>query len=250
MASIVLAALQMPGHAQDVGSDRWQFELTPYLWAAGMDGTVRVNNRPEAGLAVEQSFSDIFKILEFALMGEFEARKGRWGLTADGVYFKVNDEGAVSGPLGFVTLGANANLTQQMYSLAGSYRLVEGGTPVDLFGGLRYTSVKWDIDIAASVPVVADRRLVRNNDWIDPFIGVRVQHALDDRWSLVGYADVGGFGVGSDLALQAMAGVRYAFRPDIVGKFGYRYISADYDRHDFQYDMANAGFYLAVGFRW
>ena len=39
--------------------DAWQFEVTPYAWAAGLDGTVSINNRPAGGLGVDQSFSDI-----------------------------------------------------------------------------------------------------------------------------------------------------------------------------------------------
>lgn len=248
-AAIVAAVLAAPALAQE-SAEPWRFELTPYVWGAGMSGSIKVNNKPEAGLAVEQSFSDVFRILDFALMGAFEARKGRLGVLADAVYFKVNDEGSISGPLGFVSLAATAEVTQQMYSLGGAYRVVEGSSPLDVVGGMRYTSVRWDVAIQSSTPLVAARGFRRNNDWVDPYLGVRLQHALDDRWSLLGYADIGGFGVGSDLALQALAGVHYAFRSTLVGKFGVRYVSADYESNDFKYDMANAGVYFGLGFRW
>jgi opacity protein-like surface antigen len=234
------------------GSGAWQFEATPYLWGAGLDGTVRINNRPQAGVAVEQSFSDILKVLDFAAMGAFEARKGRWGMLADAVYFKVSDEGSVTGPLGFVSLAANAALTQQMYSLVATYRAIEGRTAVDLVGGLRYASVKWDVGIQASVPVLppTDRRFVQTKDWVDPVVGARIQHALGDRWTLVGYADIGGFGAGSDLTWQLLAGANYAFTPTFIGKVGYRYVSVDYDKQDFSYNMAFSGAFLGLGIRW
>jgi len=249
---LLLAAWWTPAPAQETSRDRWQYEFTPYVWAAGLDGTVRINNRPQAGLAVEQSFSDIFKILDFALMGAFEARKDRWSVLADAMYFKVSDEGSVTGPRGFASLSANGKITQQMYSLGGAYRLVEGRNPVDMVGGLRATSVKWDVDVLASVPVLPGpaARFRQTKDWVDPYIGARVQHPLDDRWSLVGYADVGGFGVGSKLALQAVVGANYVFSPKLTGKLGYRYVSVDYDKNDFQYDMANAGIFLGLGIRW
>jgi hypothetical protein len=249
-ATVALTAAAVPAVAQDAGGQRWQVEFTPYIWAAGMSGTVRIDDRPQAGLAVEQSFSDIAKILEFALMGELEASKGRWGVFADGVYFKVNDEGSVSGPAGFTSLSADATITQQMYSFAGSYRFVEGRSPVDLYGGLRYNSIKWDIDVAVSAPVVAGRRIVQTKDWVDPYVGIRIKHPLDERWTLMGYADVGGFGVGSDLAVQAVLGAQYAFRPDLIGKVGYRYVAVDYDKDGFQYDMANGGLVFGLGWRW
>jgi opacity protein-like surface antigen len=84
---------------------------------------------------------------------------------------------------------------------------------------------------------------------VDPYIGVRVQHPLTDRLTVVGYADVGGFGVGSDSTWQALVGASYEFTKTISGKFGYRYLSVDYDKGGFLYDMANSGVYAGVGFR-
>ena len=58
---------------------------------------------------------------------------------------------------------------------------------------------------------------------MDPYVGVRVQYPIAERWTLVGYADVGGFGVGSEFTWQAAAGINYEFSKSIAGKFGYRY---------------------------
>jgi hypothetical protein len=250
--ALLLAALCTPAAAQGTAGSGWTYEFTPYIWGAGMDGSVRINDRPQAGLAVEQSFSDIYKILGFAAMGALEARKDRWGVLADAVYFRVKDEGSVSGPLGFTSLSAKGKVTQQMYTLAGIYRAQEGRTPIDLFGGLRAMSIKWDIAVTASVPVLlpAQARFTETKDWVDPFVGLRVQQPLDDRWTLVGYADIGGFGVGSDFAGQLVLGANYAFNNTYTGKLGYRYLSIDYDKRGFKYDMANSGLFLGMGIRW
>lgn len=252
VAGVVLVAVSLPALAQDAAGERWQYELTPYIWASGLDGKVRINGRPQAGLGVEQSFSDILKTLDFAAMASFEARKGRWGVMADAVYFRVSDEGALAGRGGLASLDAQATMTLQMHSLGVSYRAIEGDAPVDVVGGLRYNSVKWDVDIQASVPVLppASRRFTEREHWVDPYIGARIKMPLDERWALVGYADVGGFGVGSRFAAQAVAGALYAFRPNLVGKFGYRYTSVDYDESGFKYDMSSAGLYAGVGFSW
>src|SRR6187455_3532424 len=97
VATLLMTANASLARAQAADSNKWKFELTPYLWGAGMSGTVSVNDRPSDGLVVEQSFSDILNVLQFALMGSFEARKGRWGAFTDGVYFKVDDEGVLTG---------------------------------------------------------------------------------------------------------------------------------------------------------
>jgi len=60
------------------------------------------------------------------------------------------------------------------------------------------------------------------------FACARIQYPLGDRWSLAGYADIGGFGLGSDLSWQAMAGANYAFNPDLIGKVGYRIVYNKY----------------------
>jgi opacity protein-like surface antigen len=78
---------------------------------------------------------------------------------------------------------------------------------------------------------------------------VRVQHPIAERWTLTGYADIGGFGVGSDFTWQLAAGIDYVFSKVFVGKFGYRYMAVDYDKDGFRYDMANSGLYLGVGIR-
>jgi len=146
VASVLLAGafatpLTATAGDNDAAAGSWQFEATPYLWATGLDGTLAINNRPQQGLTVQQDFSDLFKILDLAASGSFEARNGRWGVLFDAVYFKVSDTAAVTGPLGFVTLAADGTVTQQMYSLLASYRVSDGPSQVDLFGGLRYVSV-------------------------------------------------------------------------------------------------------------
>ncbi|MCK7577560.1 MAG: hypothetical protein MZV65_18315 [Chromatiales bacterium] len=41
----------------------------------------------------------------------------------------------------------------------------------------------------------------------DPVIGIRVIAPFAEHWSFVGYADIGGFGMGSDITYQVIAGV-------------------------------------------
>jgi hypothetical protein len=251
-AGLMIATSASRADAQATDSSGWKFELAPYVWAAGMNGTVSINDRPQSGLAVDQSFSDILEVLAFALMGSFEARKGRWGGMVDGVYFRIEDEGTVTGRRGFASLSASAELAQKMYSFAGVYRAGQGPSPIDVLGGLRYAAIESTVDIALSVPPVLarERTFSETKSWVDPYIGVRIDQELGKRWSVNGYADVGGFTIGSDLTMQGLANVRFAFTPSILGSLGYRVVSTDYDKDGFQYDMVNAGAVLGVAFRW
>lgn len=73
--------------------------------------------------------------------------------------------------------------------------------------------------------------------------------ARNDRWSLTGYGDIGGFGLGSDITWQLSAGASYEFTKSVSGVFGYRIFYADYDKSSFLYDMKSEGLYAGVGIR-
>lgn len=99
-AALLLAANAPAGAETQAGA--WQYELTPYLWGAAMRGDVQSGHLPKIG--VDMSFGEIVDILDFGLMGAFEARNGRWGLLSDMVYMKVSDDATASrtgsGPIG------------------------------------------------------------------------------------------------------------------------------------------------------
>jgi len=227
----------------------WQFELTPYIWAAGMKGDVQSGPLPK--ISVDVSFSDILDVLDFGLMGAFEARKGRWGMLFDAIYMKLEMDGTASstGP-GGLTVNAKLEMKQTLLAAAAMYRAVEGRSPVDVVGGLRYVKIEASADINGSLfGQTGTVSRSGKEDWVDPYIGVRIQHPVSDRWTLVGYADIGGFGVGSDFTWQAIAGVNYDFSKSVSAKLGYRYLGVDYDKGGFLYDMDSYGAYLGVGIR-
>jgi len=202
-------------------------------------------------IGVDMSFSDILDNLDAGLMGAFEARTGRWGFLFDAIYMKLKDSGTASrtGP-GAATASAELEMKQTMLAAAVAYRIVEGRAPVDMIGGLRYSKIEADARIDGSF--FAQTGTVARSakkDWVDPYVGVRILQPIASHWTLVGYADIGGFGVGSDFTWQTLVGVNYEFSKTFAGKFGYRYISVDYDKDGFLYDMANSGLYLGVGIR-
>jgi opacity protein-like surface antigen len=238
-------------HADEGG---WQYELTPYLWASAMKGETKVFPHVPK-VKVDSSFSDILDSLDMGFMGAFEARKGRWGILVDAIYMNVSDAATAvrTGPEDAAVLAtANANLRakQAMVGVGAAYRFSEGPTAVDAIGGLRYSHISVEARIDATFFGAAGTAIRKSTeDWVDPYVGMRVQHPITPRWTLVGYADIGGFGVGSDFTWQAAAGANYALSRDVTAKFGYRYMSVDYDKGGFMYDVANSGLYAGVGIR-
>jgi len=72
---------------------------------------------------------------------------------------------------------------------------------------------------------------------------------LSDKWSLTGYGDIGGFGVGSDFTYDLYAAANYNFNPNISMVLGYRYLSVDYDDNGFLYDISQNGPVIGAQFR-
>ncbi|OYY74069.1 MAG: hypothetical protein B7Y40_06540 [Gammaproteobacteria bacterium 28-57-27] len=232
-------------------ADDWQYELTPYLLAAGMSGTVGVRN---VTTEVNPSFGDIADHLDAGFMGLFAAQNGPWTLSLEGVYMKLSGSGSHtrSGPEGIFSLNSSMDVSSALYVAQGSvgYRLVDQATKLDLIGALRYTQVDADADLVTRVQpgvVFPDggRSASGSEGWTDAVIGVRVIQPLAENWSLLGYADVGAGG--SDLTYQVIAGVNWDYAKGFTAKLGYRYLYWDYADGGTVWDMAASGSYLGLG---
>jgi len=232
-------------------TNEWHYELTPYFFAAGLNGQTGIQG---VTADVDMSFSDIWDRFDQGLMAYFEAGKDRWFYGIEGVYFKLADEGAtsVSGPFGNVSVEGALQLTTSMnvYQATTGYRIQDHKTKLDVLAALRYTKVDVDANVViTTVPGIvfpggATSASV-SESWVDVVIGARVLHPLTQNWTLVGYADIGAGG--SDLTYQAIMGANWQFAKDYSAKFGYRYMDWDYDKNNFVWNMTTSGIYAGLG---
>ena len=84
---------------------------------------------------------------------------------------------------------------------------------------------------------------------VDPIVGFRAQWNINEKWYLAGKSDIGGFGVGSELAWTLQATVGYNINESSSVELGYRYLHTDYDDDSVLYDVAEAGLYMSYNFR-
>ena len=120
--------------SQTASSDEWQFQFSPYFWLASLHGTGGVGNRTAQ---VDESFSDIFHSLDFAIMEVFEARKGKLFVLTDLEYVAVSDDKATPGPL---FSDVNAKFKTFIFDPEVGYRVYDDpdkGVSVDVLGGIR-----------------------------------------------------------------------------------------------------------------
>ena len=250
-AALPLGLIVAGGQSTAAEQGGWTFEVTPYLFAAGLNGTAGARGI-EAD--VDASFSDIWDNLDIGLMGLFEARNGPWIVTFDALYFEVSDQASktVTGPFGQVTVKGALDVSSSVTVLQPSlwYRVLDERTKVDLGAGLRYTRVSLDLDVKiATVPGIVfpdgRRSFSGSESWMDLVVGARVKHPISDRWSLTGYADLGGGG--SSQTYQLVAGADWALNDRFTARAGYRYAYWDYEDGGTVWDMSASGPYLGLG---
>ena len=105
LLSAIVAMLLAPQAAAQSSSNAWQFAIAPYLWAAGMDGTMTIGNQDQD---IDVPFSDIIENLDLAFMGHFDMRNERWVLSSDLIF--VDLESTEDANRGTVTAGVDMTL--------------------------------------------------------------------------------------------------------------------------------------------
>jgi hypothetical protein len=229
------------------------YELTPYLWATGQTGTIQWLRGPGNGIAINQSFSDILKRLDRAGMVYFEVKNEQGGLLIDGIYLRISDNHALSNPYTAIHLQGAAQVTQQLYSLAGFFRSkLAPKTTLDAMLGVRYNRINTDINIqliSVHTPEIA-RHFAGGKCWFDPYIGLRVFQQLTYKWNIFGYIDVGGTNFSHNSTYQVLGGINYIFNSHITGRLSYRYLYNHYKKSDFYYHIYTSGPYLGLAIVW
>ena len=222
-----------PVSAQESDSaDPWKFKAAIYLWGAAIDGTTR------SGDQFDVSFSDIWDNLNFAFMGAFEARKGKWSAAADVIYMDLSDDG--TGTIGprSAPVSANLGLTSWVLNFQGARNVYEDdNASVDVLLGARYLDVETKLTAAFSGPL-GTRTAEASGDVWDGIVGVQGQINVTKSWFLPYHLDIG---TGqSDATWQVLGGVGYAFKHvDLI--LAYRYLAWNFDSDSQLEDMNLSG---------
>jgi hypothetical protein len=240
-----------PAVAQsETADDGWDHSLAVYLWGSSVSGTTAT------GTGVDLDFDTLFDNLEFAFMGSYQGRKGRWVMFADVIYIDLAAEQQINlvppvGPGAGVNAGIDIGLTSWVVNAAGGYNVYDDreGTTTDLIFGARYLDLDTSLMLNLSVGIPELDRTVsssKSGGVIDAIVGARGVISLGDRWFAPWGANIGAGD--SDLTWQAMAGIGFkaASWADIA--LTYRYLKWDLDKEGIA-DLAFSGPLLGVVFR-
>jgi len=244
-ALLILSGFLSPAKASN-GGDAWEFQLTPYAWLAGQDGTVAtLPGLPPADIDVN-FYDDILGNINGTLMLFAEARKGSYGFAMDIAYTDIESDKATPGPY-FSTLTSESK--NWIVSGVLFYRAMETERAfLDVLAGARYWSV--DTELALRGGPLGTYAVSSEKNWVDPIVGLKGLTMLgDSKFFLNGFATIGGFGAGSEFMWDVNLNLGYRWTETFSTTIGYRYLDVDYDNDDFVYDISQHGPLLGLSWR-
>ena len=244
---VTLLLLALPTMAQDENKEehnkkekktdgkKWHFTTGPYLLAPSMKGDVAIKGFP---VDVNVDPGTIIDNLDFGMMLFFEAATDKWAVNFDLLYMDLGKGGLT--PLG---RAAEVDIKQLAITVNGLYR-VNSWFEVGLAG--RINSIEAGVKIAeGELGVLPAVDVSGTETWFDPLIAIRGMTQLNNKWRLGMYGNIGGFGMGSDLAWEINPFVGYQFGKLFEIAVAYRWLGMDYETgtglDNFKYDMVISG---------
>lgn len=86
-----------------------------------------------------------------------------------------------------------------------------------------------------------------NEDWFDPYLGIKGRLNLSKGLYLTAKADVGGFGAGSRICVEAIGAAGWQITRNVWAEAGYKYLYVDYRHDGFLFDISSGGALLTIG---
>ncbi|BAF88783.1 hypothetical protein AZC_2785 [Azorhizobium caulinodans ORS 571] len=227
----------------------WTYQATLYLWGTSLTGDVGVRNLPTNHVNV--GFSDILNNLNGAFMGSFLAKNGDWMLLADLIWADIGADKTLN-----VANNPRLSYSQKLTIASGiaGYRLPVSTPNFDVYAtaGFRYQRLTADMTLTSGlVPLAAGGS--ETKEWLDPIVGFAATYRVNERWFVNALADIGGFGVGSELTTQGFLSVGYFWTPQVSSALGYRVLYTDYrsvsgPNSDFRYDVTIHGPFASIAY--
>lgn len=236
--------------SEAVPPDGWTFDVTPYAWLTGINGTVTAKGR---SVSTAMSFVDLVqdsdKLIPF--MGYVQASKGRFSIFGDLFYSDLGFSGEKSkqvNPVAGLEISAKAKAALEtkltIAQVAAAYDIIhQGNTAVGVYAGARYWNMDADLSLKITGQVdLSNLGLKRegkwaiarsgNTQWVDPLVGIKVKQGITARDEIQLAADVGGFGVGSKFSWQVFGAYSHVWdlgeATKLAATLGYRILSVDY----------------------
>ena len=218
-------------NANAQSSDAAQWSITPYIWASDTSLDFTLNGSPVGG--ADLSFGDIIDTVDAAFQVHVEGGKGNWSGFADFTFISTSD----SVELPIVRIDTESE--QVVLDAAAAYWPGGVGSPLNLFGGVRYTG--FDDTYRFSIGGTPVGESPSTQDYVDALLGIRYRFDLSERWSLLTHGDVSFGDTEGTWQLQGLFGYTVGKRQQNTILFGYRYKQAEFKDGDLTTDFTFNG---------
>jgi hypothetical protein len=143
----------------DPADQGWHVDVAPYIWFAGVNGTVGTAGRQSS---IHVSAGDVLSNVNFGIMGAVDARYNRIVIPVDFMWVKLTDERGL--PIGQGTTSLHVKLNEDIFTPKVGYRLVSKERfKVDALVGIRF----WHVGNTLTLqPQPANGRYGATN-WVD-----------------------------------------------------------------------------------
>lgn len=220
MQALALAGLLALAGPATAGE--WELTVNPYFMLPTTGGKFGIGTL-ETNLSA--SPGELFSRLNWGFMGAVELNNGDWGVALDANYFNLdlsNDD--VRRP--------SLNGRQGVYTLTVLKRL---DRHAELYVGARLTDYGVTLACNTACPLqgiaggsfAGERK--RDRSWFEPVVGLRARLPFSEAVEMVVAADVGGFAVGSDFAVNVWPQLAWKMSKGASLMAGYRLIYVQYD---------------------
>jgi len=241
LGSAGVAAAQESSNAED--SSKWEFTVAPYLLFPHMDGSVTLRGFP---VEVDVGPSEIFEKLDFGAMLYLEMANRDWSISLDGLYMNLGE----SGQTPVTGRDAEVDMKQLGITATGLRRVA---TWAEIGIGGRLNSLEGGLYVAPGDVALPEIDVSQTKTWFDPLIAARFTVPFENsKWRLGIRGDIGGFGIGSDIAWQVYPLVGYRFSHLFELGAGYRALGMKYETGSgsdlFVYDMVIFGPQIGLAF--
>jgi hypothetical protein len=228
LPGLVLAMSAAAGRAQDSeSSDKWSYEIIPYVWGAGIDGREGLGHNTAN---VSASAKDLFEFVNVGGSLRLTGHGGRLGWYGEVSYVGLEDD--TTSAAGAVRVKSSQTLAELGMSLD-----IVQALGLSAYAGIRYQ------DQNAVLEAVAQRQ-ESDHSWVDALVGAKWELATQH---LVGWvrADIGTGGSKFVWLGEIGGGLRFASRWSVY--LSYRVLDTDYDRDNFLYNLRLNGLLLGFG---
>ena len=87
----------------------------------------------------------------------------------------------------------------------------------------------------------------RQDDWFDPYVGLRSRYNFNKTFYTAVRGEIGGFGVGADVMWEVEGVLGINLTRSIFTEIGYRALGADFENDNFTFDVVTHGPQITTG---